>query len=58
MTFNDAEDHLDGMYGDAKNAINITQRLPHAKARIREAMGRPVPTIEPKNEQLQLEGFE
>lgn len=58
VTFDDAEDHLDGMYGDAKNAINITQRLPHAKARIREAMGRPVPTIEPKNEQLQLEGFE
>ena len=58
LTFDDAEEHLDGMYGDAKNAINITQRLPHAKARIREAMGRPVPTIEPKNEQLQLEGFE
>jgi len=58
VTFDDAEDHLDGMYGDSEDAINITQRLPHAKARIREAMGRPVPTIEPKNEQLQLEGFE
>lgn len=58
LTFDDAEDQLDRIKVKEANAINITHRLPHAKARIREAMGRPVPTIEPKNEQLQLEGFE
>ena len=60
VTFDDADYHLDQMKGKPERPaeINITHRLPHAKARIREAMGRPVPTIEPKNEQLQLEGFE
>jgi hypothetical protein len=60
VTFDDADYHLDAMQGKPvrPGEINITHRLPHARARIREAMGRPVPTIEPKNEQLQLEGFE
>ena len=38
----------------------LNSRLPHAKARIRQAMGRSAPNLnaEPKSEQLQLEGFE
>ena len=45
---------------DTGELINLNHRLPHAKARIRQALGRSAPTIntEPKNEQLQLEGFE
>lgn len=39
---------------------DLNSRLPHAKARIRQAMGRSAPNLntEPKSEQLQLEGFE
>lgn len=39
---------------------DLNSRLPHAKARIRWALGRSAPNLdtEPKNEQLQLEGFE
>ena len=38
----------------------LNSRLPHAKARIRQAMGRSAPNLgtDPKSEQLQLEGFE
>ena len=63
ITRNDAEYFLNrrnsNMFND-NELINIDHRLPHAKARIRQIMGRSAPKLgtEPKNEQLQLEGFE
>ena len=63
ITRNDAEYFLNrrrsAMFTD-NELINIDHRLPHAKARIRQIMGRSAPNLntEPKSEQLQLEGFE
>jgi hypothetical protein len=63
MDFSDAARVLDTQHTskfDNGELINLNHRLPHAKARIRQILGRSVPTLntEPKNEQLQLEGFE
>lgn len=63
ITRNDAEYFLNRRHSNMFNdneLINIDHRLPHAKARIRQIMGRSAPKLgtEPKNEQLQLEGFE
>ena len=63
LDFSDAAQTLDTQHTskfDTGELINLNHRLPHAKARIRQILGRSVPTLntEPKNEQLQLEGFE
>lgn len=63
LSFDNAEYILDTQHTskfDNGELINLNHRLPHAKARIRKALGRSAPTLntEPKNEQLQLEGFE
>jgi len=63
MDFSDAARVLDtqhrSMFDDGQ-LIDLSHRLPHAKARIRKALGRSAPNLntEPKAEQLQLEGFE
>ena len=61
ITFNYAENKLDRYpHSNQTPHQNLNSRLPHAKARIRQILGRSVPTLntEPKSEQLQLEGFE
>lgn len=63
LNFDDAAHVLDTQHTskfDNGELINLNHRLPHAKARIRKALGRSAPTLntEPKHEQLQLEGFE
>ena len=63
MDFSDAARVLDTQHRskfDNGELINLNHRLPHAKARIRQVLGRSAPTLntEPKAEQLQLEGFE
>jgi len=63
ITRNDAEYFLNRRHSTMFNndeLISIDHRLPHAKARIRQIMGRSAPNLntEPKAEQLQLEGFE
>ena len=61
ITFNYAKNKLDRYpHNNQTPRQDLTSRLPHAKARIRQAMGRSAPNLgtEPKNEQLQLEGFE
>lgn len=63
ITRNDAEYFLNRRHSNmfsSRELVNIDHRLPHAKARIRQIMGRSAPKLgtEPKNEQLQLEGFE
>lgn len=63
LNFGDAAQVLDtqhrSKFADGQ-LIDLSHRLPHAKARIRKALGRSAPTLntETKNEQLQLEGFE
>ena len=61
ITFNYANNKLDRYpHNNQTPSQDLTSRLPHAKARIRQAMGRSAPNLdtESKNEQLQLEGFE
>ena len=61
ITFNYAENKLDRYpHSNQTPSQDLNSRLPHAKARIRQAMGRSAPNLnaEPKSEQLQLEGFE
>lgn len=63
LDFSDAAKTLDTQHTSNFNngeLINLNHRLPTAKARIRQILGRPVPTLntETKNEQPQLEGFE
>jgi hypothetical protein len=61
ITFNYAHNKLDRYPHSTQTPHqNLNSRLPHAKARIRQAMGRSAPNLdtEPKSEQLQLEGFE
>lgn len=61
INFNYANKMLDG-YPYSRNTPrqDLNSRLPHAKARIRQVMGRSAPNLdtESKSEQLQLEGFE
>jgi len=61
ITFNYAANKLDRYpYSNQTTRQDLNSRLPHAKARIRQALGRSAPNLntEPKAEQLQLEGFE
>jgi hypothetical protein len=63
ITRNDAEYFLNRRHSNmfsSRELVSIDHRLPHAKARIRQIMGRSAPNLntEPKAEQLQLEGFE
>jgi hypothetical protein len=61
ITFNYAANKLDRYpHSNQTPSQDLNSRLPHAKARIRQAMGRSAPNLnsEPKSEQLQLEGFE
>ena len=61
ITFNFAENKLDHYPHSTQTPHqDLNSRLPHAKARIRQAMGRSAPNLdtESKSEQLQLEGFE
>jgi hypothetical protein len=61
ITFNYAANKLDRYpHSNQTPSQDLNSRLPHAKARIRQAMGRSAPNLdtEPKAEQLQLEGFE
>jgi hypothetical protein len=61
ITFNYSNNKLDRYpHNNQTPSQDLTSRLPHAKARIRQAMGRSAPNLgtEPKSEQLQLEGFE
>ena len=61
ITFNYAENKLDRYpHSNQTPSQDLNSRLPHAKARIRQAMGRSAPNLnaESKSEQLQLEGFE
>lgn len=63
LNFGDAAQILNTQHTskfDNGELINLNHRLPHAKARIRQALGRSAPTLntEPNNVQLQLEGFE
>lgn len=61
INFNYADKTLDRYpYNNQTPRQHLNSRLPHAKARIRQAMGRSAPNLntESKNEQLQLEGFE
>lgn len=61
ITFNYANNKLDRYpHSNQVSQQDLNSRLPHAKARIRQAMGRSAPKLgtEPKSEQLQLEGFE
>ena len=59
--FNYANNKLDRYpHSNQTPRQDLNSRLPHAKARIRQALGRSAPNLdtEPKHEQLQLEGFE
>lgn len=61
INFNYADKTLDRYpHNNQTPRQDLNSRLPHAKARIRQAMGRSAPNLdtEPKHEQLQLEGFE
>ena len=61
ITFNYAKNKLDRYpHSNQTPSQDLNSRLPHAKARIRQALGRSAPNLgtEPKSEQLQLEGFE
>ena len=61
INFNYADKTLDRYpYNNQTPRQHLNSRLPHAKARIRQVMGRSAPNLgtEPKSEQLQLEGFE
>jgi hypothetical protein len=61
LSFNYAANKLDRYpYSHQTPRQHLNSRLPHAKARIRQAMGRSAPNLnsESKSEQLQLEGFE
>ena len=58
ISFHYANRQLDGYpYNNQIKRQDLTSRIPHARARIREAMGRS-PKAQARPEQLQLEGFE